>query len=232
MAKLPENHLGNIAAGHARDEENRRRTDQLAQAAAEDNAETGQETIDPAKFRHIDNEVASHWEEQKKREREAGFSLLGMSAEEMNNRVGVTNPVPGYYYKWLNHEDCYTTPEARAAVRAGLETARKAHFFPVTDSHNSEVAKEFKKDGGIRRWGDLVLWAIYIDDWKSLMKRNAMMQQRMGAVEENYVNTGAQRVAGHGSVYDQNSPRFARYMGQEKVQPFTAQVVAEGENRR
>ena len=231
MAKLPENHIGNIAAGHARDEENRRRTDELAQRAEEEQAAVGQERIDPAKFKHIDNEIAGPWEAQKKREREEGFKLIGMSAEEMNNRVGVTCPVPGYYYKWMNHEDCYNTPEARAAVRAALELARKSHFFPVTDAHDPEVAKEFKRDG-IRRWGDLVLWAIQIDDFKALMKRNAMLMQRQGAVEENYVNTGAQRVAGHGSVYDQSSPRFARYMGQEKTQPFTAQVVAEGETRR
>jgi hypothetical protein len=221
-----------LPAGHQRDELNRRITDDLAQQAAEEAAEVGQERIDPSKFKHVDNEIAQPWEEQKKREREAGFNLLGMSAEEMNNRVGVTNPVPGYYYKWLNHEDCYTTPEARAAVRAGLEIARKAHFFPVTDTHDAEVAKEFKKDGGLRRWGDLVLWAIHIEDFQALMKRNAMLLRRQGMVEENYVNTSAQRIAGHGAAYDTSNPRFARLMGAEKVKPFTAQVVAEGEERR
>ena len=115
-----------LPAGHQRDELNRKITDDLAQAAAEDQAEVGQERIDPSKMRHIDNEIAAPWEEMKKREREAGFKLLGMSPEEqMNSTIGVTNPKPGYLYKWMNHEDCYQTPEARAAVRSSLERAQK-----------------------------------------------------------------------------------------------------------
>lgn len=38
---LPPNHIGNIAAGHSREEENRRRTDSLAEAAAADSASAG-----------------------------------------------------------------------------------------------------------------------------------------------------------------------------------------------
>src|SRR5271157_5028228 len=101
---LPPEHISHIAAGHSRDEENRRRTDDLAKQLEEDRVDVGQESIDASKFRHIDNEIAAPFEREARRARRTGMPRL-------------SNPVPGFQYGWFPIEDHFRNSDARAAVR-------------------------------------------------------------------------------------------------------------------
>ena len=77
--KLPEGHIGNIAAGHKRDEENRKRTDDLAakaEAAAESAGALSTDAFKP------ENEILQHF-------------------NEMTNQLEVTDPQPGRHYVWV-----------------------------------------------------------------------------------------------------------------------------------
>jgi hypothetical protein len=220
MPKLPEEHIGNIPAGHKRDEENRRRTDALEQQREEEEKAFGG-AIDPSKMRHIDNEVAQGFERHQRRRR-SGMPPL-------------SNPRPGFVYGWFPNEDFFRTSEARVVVRSILDTARQEGYFPVTDEHSPDTGADFKQPAGgdtLRRWGDTVLWAINKADYQLLMLENERRKQRQGAVEENYVNTSQRALGGRGLAYDQTSPRFEQKMGHDKTQPFTATVAPEGEQRR
>ncbi len=170
--------------------------------------------IDPAKMGKIDNEVAQGFERMQRRRR-TGMPQL-------------SNPRPGFVYGWFPNEDFFKTSEARVVIRSMLQNAREEGYFPVTDEHSKDTGAEFKADGTLRRWGDTILYAINKADYQLLMLENQRRKARQGAVEENYVNMGQHALRGRGTVYDQNSPRFAQKMGQEKTQPFTATVMPEG----
>jgi hypothetical protein len=82
--KLPEGHIGNIPAGHKRDEENRQRTDTLA-AEIERDAEAG--SMNALK---IENEIAQHF-------------------DEFSGQLVVTKPQAGRHYVWIKAHNITTS---------------------------------------------------------------------------------------------------------------------------
>ena len=84
--QLPPEHLGNIAAGHKRDEENRKRTDVLA-AEIEKDAEAGGLNTDALK---VENEIAQHF-------------------DEFTGQLTVTNPQAGRHYVWIKAHNIVTS---------------------------------------------------------------------------------------------------------------------------
>lgn len=83
---LPPEHIGNIPAGHKRDEEKRKRADTLA-AEIEKDAEAGSLNPDALK---IENEVAQHF-------------------NEFTGQLDVSNRQAGRYYVWVK---CHNTVTA------------------------------------------------------------------------------------------------------------------------
>lgn len=226
---LPKDHIAHFPAGYKRDEENKKRTDDLAQKAEEEAAETGQTAIDPTKFHRVDNEIGGPWEEQTKRAREFGLKALHMTAEEMNSHVGVTNPVPGWRYVWASvHEDTLNNSDAKSTVYLNKEKLKAAGWFPVTDWHDADTAREFRSgEAGLRRWGDVILWCIWIEQFRKLERDFLDKLRRMGMIEEKYAYIGQRRMesmGGIGTAYNQHDPRMAQAYGAEKMRPFTQEI--------
>ncbi len=82
---LPAEHLGQIPAGHARDEENRKRTDELA-AQIEKDAEAGSLNTDALK---PENEILQYFDEQ-------------------TANLTVSNPRPERHYVWVKAHNVTT----------------------------------------------------------------------------------------------------------------------------
>lgn len=97
MADLPPEHLGNIPAGHKRNEENRKRTDKLAERKEVESEKFGIGAIDPAKMEQRDNEIVRH-------------------VDPISGDIPVENPQPGYRYARVTVSDGYGPEADRKSV--------------------------------------------------------------------------------------------------------------------
>ena len=153
---LPPEHLGQIPAGHERDEENRRRTDSLAEKAAETGGDAG--GVDPDKFTHVDNEIAQF-------------------VDENTGDTPITKRNPNRHYVWV-HADQVTT----SAYNAAGYTAVQGKDPECEDFRGQHKAA----GSSLRGWGDCLLFWCTHETRARQEERSRRKAIAMGAVEENW----------------------------------------------
>lgn len=191
---LPAEHLGQIPAGHSRDEENRRRTDNLAERAEKEASPF--ERIDEAKFTQTDNEIVQSI---------VRHPDTGVPSKEITGRQA------GYIYAWLKNPATCRTIEGEMAADAMVQ-----QFFAVggewVDGDMPE-ARELKSKGkenlsSRRGWGDTLLARIKRDFWDANERAVKERERRRGLIEQETVNR--MMAAGFTGSADLNHPAFRR----------------------
>lgn len=221
---LPPEHIGNMSAGHERDEELKRRADALAQGAEVEDAAAPSGSIDPSKFSHIDNEVAQ------------GINLG-------TGRSNVSDLQPGYRYCWAPFADGYGH-DAQISIRNTHSSLRNDEQGRPTGWHvvqgdmpegvKSGHKGAFRCAGStMRGWADCVFYRIKEEDYQRLMAKDRERVRGQGLVEERFVALGDSIFASRGypntASANLNDPRFGPGAGR----PVTVKTqFDEGDLRR
>jgi hypothetical protein len=203
MADLPPEHIGNIPAGHKRNEENRKRTDKLAERMETESEETVGGSIDPTKMAQRDNEIMRH-------------------VDPISGNIPIENPQPGYRYARVTIGDGYGA-QAQISIRMMHEELRRWGWHPVggSDPEDKRFIGNDRAAGTTHRGvGDTILFRIREEDYRRLEEAINRKLARQSAAEENVtVFNDKLRSAGVRGEYrevvgDFNSdPRMSRYYG-------------------
>lgn len=212
---LPPEHLGNIPAGHKRDEENRRRTDNLAERLEKETPPF--EAIDPAKFKAIENEV------------------VGGMRRNVNTGIlfkEVSNKQPGYLYCWMKNPATCRTIEGEMAAEMAVNT-----FFGIGgewvegDMPEAQELRGAGKDnlGSRRGWADCLLVRIKREFYEANERNVGQRAARQGLIEQETVNQMQAR--GFTGSADPNHPAF-RHSGVQNPGQAMQYQFNEGDLRR
>jgi len=196
---LPPEHIGQIPAGHSRDEENRKRTDTLAQKAEETAAPF--EGINEQKFRQQDNEIVG----QIQRDQRSGTWIKP-----------IVNKQAGYLYAWLKNPATCQMVEAEMAVDTmvnaffaiGGEWVEGDPKYGGMPENPDDIGKGKATPGTRRGWGDTNLARIKIMFWEAAQKAQREREIRRGMVEQNLINQ--MQSMGYTGTANPADPRFGR----------------------
>jgi hypothetical protein len=222
MADLPPEHLGNIPAGHKRNEENRKRTDKLAERKEVESEKFGIGAIDPAKMEQRDNEIVRH-------------------VDPISGDIPVENPQPGYRYARVTVSDGYG-PEAQISIRMMHQELRRWGWHPVSgpDPEDKRFEGNDRATGtSLRGVGDTILYRIREEDYRRLESAINRKLARQGAVEENVTvfNDKLHRAGVRGEYREvvgdfSGDPRLSRYYGAAGQREIFTTTFDENDLRR
>lgn len=154
--KLPPEHIGNFPAGHSRDEENRKRTDDLAAQA--DAAGADAASIPEDKLKHVDNEIAQYFD-----------PVIGDTP--------VSNKRDDRYYVWV-HADQVTI--------SGYMTRKYKAVQGNDKEAIEHKGQHKAAGGTLRGYGDTLLYWCPIEVRRAEEERAMRLAIAMGAVEKNW----------------------------------------------
>jgi hypothetical protein len=169
----PAGHIAQIPAGHKRDEENRRRTDTLAEQAEQATDLGGGDvwqTMSPERLREYDNEILRELEGGA-----AGGSPL------------ITNPVPGFRYLWVKVSG---GPDIQAHIQANIDVITALGYVVVEDPMPEAKNLRYKgaegASGSYRGWGDCRLYRVSNEQYAKLGRYRQILNNRQQNIEEAY----------------------------------------------
>lgn len=154
--KLPPEHIGNIPAGHQRDEENRRRTDALAEKIDEASGDAA--SIPERKLREVDNEIAQYFD-----------PVIG--------DVPVSDKRPERHYVWVLSNQVVISNYMARGYRAVQGKDKEAEEF--RGQHKAAGSS-------LRGYGDTLLYWCPIEVKQKEDERSMKLAIAMGAVEKNW----------------------------------------------
>lgn len=154
--ELPPEHIGNIPAGHKRDEENRKRTDDLAEQA--DAAGADAASISADKLTHVDNEIAQFFDPS-----------IGDTP--------VSNKKSDRYYVWVHADQVTISNFMTRGYKAVQGTDKEA---------NEHKGQHKAAGGSLRGFGDCLLYWCPIEVREKEEQRARALAIAMGAVEKNW----------------------------------------------
>src|ERR1700687_1010655 len=157
-SKLPSEHIGNIPAGHAREEENRKRTDNLAEQAAADAESAGS--------------IHSKALEQEEREILDNFNPFTLELE-------VSNKQPGRHYVWVLSNSTVIAAYSALGYRAVQGSDHEA------DEHKGQHKAAASTLRGV---GDCLLYWIPQERYEQIERHIQMKTNALMAVEEEWAN--------------------------------------------
>lgn len=182
-----------LAAGHARREQLKKRTENLEMAAEIMSQDAETYSIDPAKLK-AEPEILKHF-------------------DFINSAFTVTNPKPGYVYYW--ERDDHRAVSWRKSIARMMLGPNAAGWEVVTESVSPQPeARELLDVDGKRKIGDVVLMRIPLDSYTAIHKRYALMEKfRSANVSQklsDFVRENEGLVTVHSMVNEDPRSYFAR----------------------